>query len=82
MKFVRDYTPDEYAHGRVITNDYITSYLANDKIQLTGSFEKDLERSSPRNIFHIICNTLMRLITIIEEPVTLYYQSIQNQVKM
>lgn len=44
MQFVRDCTPDEYAHGRIITDNYIASYLANDKIQLTGSFEKDLEK--------------------------------------
>lgn len=44
MEFVRDCTPEEYAHGRVMTDEYINSYLANAKIQLTGSFEKDLEK--------------------------------------
>lgn len=43
MTFVRDVTPETYAHNRVMTDAYITSYLANPKIQLTGSFEKDLE---------------------------------------
>lgn len=44
MNFVKDCTPDEYAHGRVITSDYIASYLSEEKIQLTGNFEKDLEK--------------------------------------
>lgn len=44
MKFVRDCTPEKYTHGRVMTDDYIASYPANDKVQLTGSFEKDLEK--------------------------------------
>lgn len=44
MQFVRDYTPDEYAHGRVITDESIAVYLTNNKIRLTGEFEKDLEK--------------------------------------
>jgi len=44
MKFVKDFTPDEYAHGRVLTDEYIASYLASEKIQLAGNFEKDLEK--------------------------------------
>jgi hypothetical protein len=44
MTFIKDVTPDEYAHGRLITPDYIASYLAGDVIQLTGNFEKDLEK--------------------------------------
>lgn len=44
MTFVKDCTPDKYAHGRVLTSDYITSYLNSEKIKLTGSFEKDLQK--------------------------------------
>lgn len=44
MTFIKDVTPDEYAHGRIITSEYIVTYLNGDKIQLTGNFEKDLEK--------------------------------------
>lgn len=44
MTFVKDCTPDKYAHGRVLTPDYIASYLSSAKVSLTGSFEKDLEK--------------------------------------
>lgn len=42
MLFTRDATPDSYANGRVMTDEYIESYLAGSSIQLTGDFEKDL----------------------------------------
>lgn len=42
MEFTRDVTPDSYAHGRVMTDEYIQSYLNNNKIQLNGQFEHDL----------------------------------------
>ncbi|MDR2917021.1 MAG: SusD/RagB family nutrient-binding outer membrane lipoprotein [Tannerella sp.] len=44
MTFTRDVTPNEYAHNRLITNEYIESYLNGDKIQLTGNFETDLKK--------------------------------------
>ena len=43
LTFTRDVTPDEYAHGRVITDEYIDAYLNNAKIQLNGDFEHDLK---------------------------------------
>ncbi len=42
MKFTRDATPDLYVNGRVMTDDYIESYLNGNEIQLTGNFERDL----------------------------------------
>lgn len=44
MMFTRDATPDEYAHNRLMTNDYIASYLNGAKVQLTGDFEGDLNK--------------------------------------
>ncbi|NDV58298.1 SusD/RagB family nutrient-binding outer membrane lipoprotein [Bacteroides sp. 519] len=43
MEFTRNVTPDSYVNGRVMTDEYITSYLASDIIQLTGNFERDLK---------------------------------------
>lgn len=44
MAFLKGYTPDEYTHGHVITDENTAVYLANEKIRLTGNFDKDLEK--------------------------------------
>jgi hypothetical protein len=44
MAFIRDCTPDEYAHGRPLTDDYINSYLEGEKVKLSGNFESDLDK--------------------------------------
>jgi hypothetical protein len=44
MTFTMQYTPNQYANGRPITADYIQTYLASPAVQLTGSFEADLEK--------------------------------------
>lgn len=52
MKFVKDCTPEKYAHERVITEENIASYLMNSKIRLTGDFEKDLEKIITQKYIH------------------------------
>lgn len=44
MTFVRDHTPDEYAHGRVLTDSYIEDYMEEEKVKLTGTFADDLNK--------------------------------------
>jgi hypothetical protein len=44
MTFIRTCTPDEYAHERTLTDDYIHSYIEGDRIKLTGHFESDLNK--------------------------------------
>ncbi|MFT4032274.1 MAG: SusD/RagB family nutrient-binding outer membrane lipoprotein [Siphonobacter sp.] len=46
MKFVADNTPDneDYHHNRILTDSYITSYLASDAVKLTGSTENMLSQ--------------------------------------
>lgn len=46
MRFLADHTPADngYAYGRIITTDYIQSYLDKKEVQLTGSFEADLNK--------------------------------------
>ena len=45
MEFIANVTPDDenFHHGHPITDAYITEYLAQDKIQLNGDFNHDLE---------------------------------------
>ena len=46
MQFVATNTPDnaEFHHNRRITAEYITSYLASDKVKLSGSMQQQLEK--------------------------------------
>lgn len=44
MGFVRDITPEKYAHNRVITDTYISSYIDNPELQLSGSFDSKLNK--------------------------------------
>ena len=46
MTFVADNTPNDvaYHHNMPITTAYITSYVASDKVKLTGTSEKQLEQ--------------------------------------
>lgn len=48
MKFTAGYTPDNvlFHHNRKLTNDYIESYIASDKVKLktTGGLETQLEQ--------------------------------------
>ncbi len=46
MQFVASNTPDnaDFHHNRKITADYITSYLASDKVKLSGTMQQQLEK--------------------------------------
>lgn len=46
LNFVKDNTPDnpEYNNGNAITSNYIQKHLAKPKLQLTGSFDTDLNK--------------------------------------
>jgi hypothetical protein len=46
MQFVASNTPDnvDFHHNRKITEDYITAYLATDKVKLSGSDQQQLEK--------------------------------------
>lgn len=46
MQFVATNTPDnaDFHHNRKITADYITTYLASDKVKLSGSVQQQLEK--------------------------------------
>ena len=45
MEFIAEYTPDDaiYHHNHPITEEFISSYLEQEAIQLNGNFEHDLE---------------------------------------
>ncbi|WP_027302681.1 SusD/RagB family nutrient-binding outer membrane lipoprotein [Rudanella lutea] len=46
MQFTANYTPDNalYHHNMKITDAYITTYLASDKVKLAGTNEKQIEQ--------------------------------------
>lgn len=44
MTFVRNNTPEKFAHERVMNDAYINNYLDGENIQLTGNFEYDLNK--------------------------------------
>jgi hypothetical protein len=44
LQFTAKYTPEKYAHGRPITDEWIETFLEKPELQLTGSFEADLEK--------------------------------------
>jgi hypothetical protein len=46
MQFVANTTPDnpDFHHNRKITPEYITAYLATDKVKLTGTMQQQLEK--------------------------------------
>ncbi|MDR2138835.1 MAG: SusD/RagB family nutrient-binding outer membrane lipoprotein [Tannerella sp.] len=44
LTFTMQHTPGQYANGRPITADYIREHLEKPALQLTGSFEADLEK--------------------------------------
>jgi hypothetical protein len=44
LKFTAQYTPEQYAHGMPITDTWIETFLQKPEIQLTGSFDADLEK--------------------------------------
>lgn len=46
LRFIETYTPDDatYHQGRKITNEIMTTTLSRTNIQLTGSFDSDLEK--------------------------------------
>ena len=53
MQFVVDNTPNEptYTHNMPITTDYINSYVASDKVKLTGTADKQLEQILTQRFF-------------------------------
>ncbi len=46
MQFVANTTPDnvDFHHNRKITAEYITTYLASDKVKLSGTMQQQLEK--------------------------------------
>ncbi|MDR1675800.1 MAG: SusD/RagB family nutrient-binding outer membrane lipoprotein [Tannerella sp.] len=44
LTFTMQHTPSQYSNGRPITADYIREHLEKPALQLTGSFEADLEK--------------------------------------
>lgn len=66
MKFITDHTPDDpkYNYGMKITDDYIRSYLASDKVRLKGSFDDKLKQ--------IICQKFLTYY--IQYPYDAYYE--------
>jgi hypothetical protein len=44
MTFTMQHTPNQYNNGRPLTADHIREHLAHPALQLTGSFEEDLEK--------------------------------------
>lgn len=43
MRFIADHTPENYAHGRVLTDEVIANFLQNPAIQLTNGEADGLE---------------------------------------
>ena len=43
MRFIADHTPENYAHGRVLTDEVIAEFLQNPAIQLTNGEADGLE---------------------------------------
>ncbi len=46
MRFIADHTPENYAHGRVLTDEVIAEFLQNPAIQLTNGEADGLEMIS------------------------------------
>ena len=44
LAFTMQHTPNQYANGRPVTEDYIREHLDKPAVQLTGNFEADLEK--------------------------------------